>query len=304
MDQACSSLACYNPDHGHPVGGGSYWYDGFGKLTDQIRNIFKAGSDAMLAGEGSAEDWMPLLDDFLTLQPSFERYSGVGKSEPIPLFQAVYHDYAMTYGSYSSLVYPPYDELWPKEFRPSNAETLLPEEFNMQFRMEQARAFIWGMQPTLANYHSFLFDKRKAEMEFLVDLIKTRYNALDYLLNGEMVALPEIPSVKMIIPISKISIYVGRKEDKVTRYEKEVNTVYAGSWLSKDGNLGIAVSNIADKAAEVVFTVDSGRYGIPVSGQVSLITAEGKSPLGTYADKGEFRCSVPARSNVVIELTK
>lgn len=304
MDQACSSIACYNPDHGHPVGGGSYWYDGFGKLTDQIRSIFEPGRDAMLAGEGSAEDWMPVLDDFLTLQPSFERYSGVGNSEPIPLFQAVYHDYAMTYGSYSSLVYPPYDELWPKEFSPANAETLLPEEFNMQFRMEQARAFIWGMQPTLANYHSFLFDKRKAEMEFLVDLIKTRYNALDYLLYGEMVELPDIPSAKITVPISKISIYVGRKEDKVTRYEKEVNTVYAGSWLSRDGGLGIAVSNIADEDAVISLTVDSEKRGIPASGNVNVITAGGKVPAGTYSDKGVFNYTLPARSNAVIEFVK
>ena len=120
MDQACSGMACYNPDHGHPVGGGSYWHEGFVKLTDQIRSTFQEGADAVLAGEGSAEDWIPVLDDFLTLEPSYERYSGVTNREPIPLFQAVYHEYAITYGSYSSLVYPPYDEMWPKEFRPVN----------------------------------------------------------------------------------------------------------------------------------------------------------------------------------------
>ena len=304
MDQACSSLLCYDPDHGHSLGGGSYWVDGFGKLTSQIRGTFADWTDPMLAGEGSAEDWMPLLDDFLTLDPSRERYQGVTNAEPIPLFQAIFHDYAMTYGSYSSLVYPPYDELWPKEFNPSNAETLLPEEFNMQFRMEQARAFVWGMQPTLANCHSFLFDKRKAEMEFLVDLIKTRYNALDYLLYGVLKALPELPSTQMTIPISKISIYVGRAGDKVTRYEKKVNTLYSGAWLSKEGGLGIAVSNIADEAGEVSLKVNAAEYGIPASGNVYLITASGKSSLGTYSDGGEIKVPVPARSNLVIEFAR
>lgn len=304
MDQACMNLVCYDPDHGHTLGGGNYWWDGFGKLTRQIRDVFTDGSDAMLAGEGSAEDWIPLLDDFLTLESSHERYQGVGNVEPIPLYQAVYHDYAMTYGSYSSLVYPPYDELWPKEFYPANAETLLPEEFNMQFRLEQARSFIWGMQPTLANYHSFLYDKRKSEMDFLEDLVKTRYNALDYLLYGRFMGLPEFDSKEVTIPISKVSIYAGRTGDMVTRYEKTIRTLLAGAWLSRKGNLGIAVTNISDEDAEINFTVDAGKYGIPASGSVNLISSGGKESLGHYSEHGEVKCSVPAGRSYVIELSK
>ena len=304
MDQACNSMACYDPDHGHTLGGGNYWREGFGKLTDQIRGTFPEGSDAILAGEGSAEDWLPVLDDFLTLQPSHERYSGVGKSEPVPLFQAVYHDYAITYGSYSSLVYPPYDELWPKEFYPANSETLLPEEFNMQFRMEQARSFTWGMQPTLANYHSFLFEKRKSEMEFLMDLIRTRYNSLGYLLHGRFMGIPGLESEEITIPISKVSIYAGRKGDTVTRYEKTINTLFSSAWLDKEGNLGVAVSNILDFPAEVVLRIDPKQYGIPASGSINMITSEGKKPFGSYSEGGDFRFQLPARSNCVIEFTK
>ena len=99
MDKACMSMACYDPAHGHTLGGGNYWWDGFRKLTGQIRDTFGPGSDAMLAGEGSAEDWIPLLDDFLTLDPSRERYAGIGNSEPIPFFQAIYHDYLIGFPS-------------------------------------------------------------------------------------------------------------------------------------------------------------------------------------------------------------
>ena len=304
MDQACNGMPCYDPNHGHPVGGGSTWRDGFGMLTDQIRGTFKDRKDVMLGGEGSAEDWIPILDDFLTLQASQERYGGVGKTEPIPLFVAIYHDYAMVYGSYSSLVYPPYDELWTKEFRPANAETLLPEEFNMQFRMEQARSFTWGMQPTLANYHSFLFDKRKAEMEFLVNLVKTRYNALPYLLYGELIDFPQMRTKEVTIPISKISIYAGRKGDVMTRFEKKVPTLYSAAWRSKEGNVGVAVSNISDEAAEVAFTVDAARYGLPKAGAINLIKADKKMTIGQYVDQYQVVYTIAPRSNVVIELAK
>ena len=304
MDQACSGMACYNPDHGHPVGGGSYWHEGFVKLTDQIRSTFQEGADAVLAGEGSAEDWIPVLDDFLTLEPSYERYSGVTNREPIPLFQAVYHEYAITYGSYSSLVYPPYDEMWPKEFRPSNSETLLPEEFNLQFRMEQARAFTWGMQPTLANYHSFLFETRKNEMEYLVDLLKTRYNALDYLLYGSFVDIVDFPSVQLTIPMSRVSIYAGRTGKTVTRCEKQISTVFSAAWRSRQGNLGIAISNIADEPAEVVFKVEAEKYGLPGKGTVSMISASGKEARGQYAEGDEIICQIPPRSNRVLEFAE
>ena len=304
MDQACMSKACYNPDHGHTLGGGDYWWNGFRKLTEQIRGNFGDGADAMLTGEGSSEDWMRLLDLFMTLEPSWERYRGVSRSEPVPLFQAVYHDYAMSYGSYSSLVYPPYDELWPREYRPANAETLLPEEFNMQFRMEQARAFTWGMMPTLANYHSFLFDERKQEMDYLTDLIKTRYNALDYLLYGQMKAIQGIPSEKKKIPVSKVSIYAGRMGDTVTKQEMEVSTLYSSAWLSKDGNLGVAITNIADEPQEVSIKVEAGKYGIPSAGKVNLITSGGKVPYGEYSDGVSLHYTVPPRSNAVLEFVK
>ncbi|MCL4695073.1 MAG: hypothetical protein KJ060_21500, partial [Candidatus Hydrogenedentes bacterium] len=38
MDQACSSLACYDPSHGHPLGGGTYWMEGFKALEGDIRD--------------------------------------------------------------------------------------------------------------------------------------------------------------------------------------------------------------------------------------------------------------------------
>ena len=37
MDQACLSLACYDPAHGHRLGGGTYWIEGFRQLAQDIR---------------------------------------------------------------------------------------------------------------------------------------------------------------------------------------------------------------------------------------------------------------------------
>ena len=44
MDQACSSLACYDPAHGHPLGGGAWWMKGFQTLENDIRQRCAAAS--------------------------------------------------------------------------------------------------------------------------------------------------------------------------------------------------------------------------------------------------------------------
>ncbi len=156
MDQACRSRLCFDESHGHPIGGGNYWVQHFGKLTDQIRSKIAKTNNSVLAGEDCGETFLPYLDLMMTLQVSRERYSGVSSTETIPFFQAVYHQYGITYGSYSSLVTPPFEELWPKEHAPDLQEQPLDDVFDQQFLMEQARGFVWGMQPTFANYHEFL----------------------------------------------------------------------------------------------------------------------------------------------------
>src|SRR5438093_12380784 len=104
MDQAVQSLVCWDPTHGHPVGGGNYWMGGFRALATQIRAAVQPGRPVLLAGEGAGEPWLPELDLMLTLQVSQERYTDPGSGwEPIPFFQAVYHAYGVTYGNYSSL---------------------------------------------------------------------------------------------------------------------------------------------------------------------------------------------------------
>ena len=249
MDEACLGLRCYDPSHGHGIGGGNYWVEDFNGLSSRIRH--QAGR-TVLAGEGSGEDWIPSLDLFLTLGVSRERYIG-GDAEPIPLFQAVYHGYAITFGSYSSLVYPPFDEKWPAEFRPDGCETLLPDRYNLQFRMEQARALVYGMQPTIANYHAFLDRARSREMDFALLLARTRMQYLDYLLYGSMERVPEmaIPTTKA--DISKVSIYAARDGKSAPQITKEIPLLYTGMWKSPEGRLALFIVNIGDEPQSVSF---------------------------------------------------
>jgi hypothetical protein len=106
----------------------------------------------------------------LSLQVSKERYAAPDGWETIPFFHAVYHPYAILFGNYSSLTMPPYDELWPAEFAPKEPLKLLDRSYSTQFCLEQARAFVWGQQPTIANFTSTQLKTRAAEIDYLLHL--------------------------------------------------------------------------------------------------------------------------------------
>lgn len=305
LDQSCQSKACYSTEHGHPVGGGNAFVEGHLKLFDQIREALKDHPyDApALSGEYASEYWMRHLDIGLPLQAGQERMSGKkNRGEIIPLFPSVYHEFQVCYGNFSMLVTPPYDEKWPAEFRPSDTETLLPDEFDRQFMMEQARSFVWGIQPCIANFHDFLFEKKPQAMGFLTDMVKTRYQALDYLLYGTYVRGPEFPLYEEEIPICGLNTYV-KGDDRLLRSEKVVPTLYSSAWKAEDGSLGIALANISDEARELEFSLDPSCYGLSSQGEVSVITSTGQPYLlQTYDGVTPVKVRIPERSTFVLSI--
>ena len=212
----------------------------------------------------------------------------------------MYHDYAITFGSYSSLVYPPFDERWPAELRPEGCETLLPERFNLQFRMEQARALVYGMQPSIANYHAFLDEARSREMDFALLLARTRMRYLDYLLYGMMEQVPAMTVPTAQADISKVSIY-ARDGQSAARITKEIPLLYTGMWRSPEGGLALFIVNIGEESLPVVFSFDPAEYGLPTTCQ-ALLTSESGSEVIARTSEGPLNVSatLPARSIRII----
>jgi len=303
MDQACFSILCYDRSHGHSVGGGNYWLNNFAELTEQIRSVFLENRNVFLAGEGVSEAWLPYLDAFLTLQVSMERYAGDSGWEPIPFFQAVYHQYAITYGNYSSLLVPPYDSLWPKEYAPKDPLALLDKKYGKQFLMEQARSFVWGLQPTISNYQSFLTLERKKEMDYLFDLAKVRNNGLKYLSEGQFERSPELSFPKETIDMSRLSIYAGKTGNTVSSFRKLADMVYSGTWKSEDNQLGIAIASISDADVPLSLRMNTDEYGLHSSGRINMIDSNGKRLVTEYSNgKIQIDLNLKPRQVCIIEI--
>lgn len=263
MDQTCNHYLCYNPDHGHTVGGGNYWVKSHHKLIAQIREKC-AENNPILTGEGSGEDWISHLDGFLTIQGSRERMYGLNTSEIVPLFNAVYHEYAITYGNFGGFTYPPYDEFWPKEFRAPNTETLLPVKYNTQLRMEQARTFVWGIQPMIVNYHAFARKARPVEMRYIAELVAKRKQYKDYLQYGTMLRAPKFADdYSKEIDIAQMSTYGYKNEGtNLFPHKKVVPMLYSSAWRNQEGNILLALTNISEEKKVTSFTINLDEMGL------------------------------------------
>jgi hypothetical protein len=301
MDQACSSLACYDPNHPHPPGGGTFWMDGFRRLSQDIRGRTRMAKAVVLAGEGCGESWLPYLDLMLSLQVSKERYAGTNGWETIPFFNAVYHSHAITFGNYSSLTMPPYDELWPAEFAPREPLKLLDTNFSKQFRLEQARAFVWGQQPTIANYLPGQWVERRAEIGYLIQLARLRSTAAKYLLEGTFLRPPGLGVAEETFPFSRLSIYAGQ-QGGLRVFQSKSALALAGAWRAPDGDVALALASISDEPLKVAFDVDAKSWGM-VGASAWLSTAtRARQPLGhVTGDSFPVRLTLPAQGAALLE---
>jgi len=312
MDQACDSMPCYDLSHGHAIGGGRYWLEGFRLLSADIRERANQipprggqggvrresnGNPIALTGEGCCEAWLPYLDVMLTLQVSKERYSApTDPWEPIPFFHAVYHSVATTYGSYSSLTMPPYDDLWPKESAPKEPLALLDRKFSHQFYLEQARAFVWGQQPTLANFLPNQFADRAEELDYIMRIAKVRHLAKQYLERGEFLRPPQLNVATATSPFSRLSIYAGQGEH-LTEFSKTHSLALATAWRASDGNIGIAIASLADESLSVVLAWNANEYHMPSRGNLSRIDESGNSIIQSFQSPPSSQTlTLPARA--------
>ncbi len=301
MDQAVLSLIDWTPGHDHPVGGGNYWMQGFRDLAKDLRA--RGGAGRGFAGEGGGESWLPDLDAFLTLQVSQERYADPASGwEVIPMFQAAYHPYALTYGTYGSLTLPPYDDLWPKEKRPATAMQLLDEKFVRQFHLEQARMFVWGMQPTIANFLPEQLAARRREMDYFGRLARLRYGLREFFQAGEFLRAPHIAVPEVDLLLSRISIYAARLGGP-TEAHIATPEVLSGAWRAPDGRVAVALAGINLEPVEATVTLDPAQWGLPANTRLVRRDEGGATELGSLrAGAQEIVVPVGILEAVVLEL--
>jgi hypothetical protein len=237
----------------------------------------------------------------LSLQVSRERYAAPDGWETIPFFHAVYHAYGVTYGNYSSLTLPPYDDLWPAEFAPREPLKLLERKFSRQFLLEQARAFVWGQQPTVANFRPSHLRERAEEMEYVMRLATIRHAATKYLLRGTWLRPPELRAPEAVLDLSRLSIYAGQ-HNSLKSFQQKRPLVLAGAWRAPDGAVGIALASIADEPIPLNFKVDSTEYQTRRRAKIFRVDQNGRKEVGRLNAASQFALVLSARDACLLEI--
>ena len=168
LDQVSCSLPqpCHDASHGHPLGGGEFWTQGYRELMKPIHEDAVRRGTA-LTSECAAAPYMDSFDAFLTWIENTPK--------DVPLLSAVYSGYALYFGSIQS-----------------------KKDSLDSYCALQARMFLWGFQ--LGWSGTLLMNKGKEEyVEFTRKLCRARLDNLDCFLYGELVGelipIGEVPMV-------------------------------------------------------------------------------------------------------------
>ena len=148
LDQVASYNAtlCFDPSHGHPVGGGTWWGEAYHQMIRQLRS--QVGDDSILTSESCCEIYGDVFDLFLVLDTtsmSDTSLAGWLYSEPVPLFNMLYGAHMLTYGSVCRL-----------------SDTLPQFEFHL------TRNTLWGILPSVEGFSLEEMEEPAAEPYFAV----------------------------------------------------------------------------------------------------------------------------------------
>ena len=221
----CASYRlCFNPSHGHPVGGGSWWADGYRAFLKREHDRY-AQKNIALTTEGTAECYMDVCDGQLVVTAA--------SGEDVPFFPAVYSGYAIYFGTRQSA---------RKAFDPT-------------FAM-MAREFTWGVVNGWSDdWYPNRWGTEKRTAEAAVAFARARERNRDVFVYGTLE-----DELRPIEPIQRRSF--EWKHTWIKRCSTgEVAVVTGTWWKDRSGKSVLSAVNITDDPQTVKFRVPDRKNG-------------------------------------------
>lgn len=221
---AAGPVLCFDKSHGHPLGGGGWWVDGYRKMLKKVQNVaHSTGGDMVITTECAAEPFMDGVDAFLTWIKPDDR--------EIPMMTAVYSGYSIYFAS-------------PAWF----------EHGDRAWIMAQGRAFLWGYQNGWMGLELFNPEHAK-KAAFLKKVGQYCVAAKKFLAFGELVDLVE--------PTKPVQSITERWPDHGNNpRDATLASVQGSVWKAEDGTLGIFLVNYLEKDNKIEFAIDPTKYGV------------------------------------------
>ncbi|MDD2708749.1 MAG: DUF6259 domain-containing protein [Verrucomicrobiae bacterium] len=220
LDQVGSSPAvgCYNPKHGHPLGGGHWWTPSLREYVAEVRK--KLDGKTILCTEGASEICAGCIDACLMCNSTADRL--------VPLYSAVYGGFRITFGRYFT----------PSDF--TNIEA---------FVSKLSQMFHFGAQLGWLDPKVVEFEK---PMTYLRGLAAFRKRLHAYLVCGELLDEPlDCPGV----PSHQVKWQLVPWEPKIATVD--VPGVMRSTWRAEDGSIAILLTNLRGTPQRVRFSYDA-----------------------------------------------
>ena len=165
IDQIAAEKAelCFDATHGHPLGGGGFWLDGYRRMASGIRQA--VGPEPILTTECN---WEGCAADFDALL-SWHRFG----DELVPMFPAVYAGLARLFGCQFS----------PQDLTQNGGES---------FARRMAMLFVWGGQLGWGDLTPLLEPSQKTLCDYFVRLCRARQSYADLFASGRMLRPPQV----------------------------------------------------------------------------------------------------------------
>ena len=244
LDQVASfnAMLCFDENHPHPRGGGSWWNDSYHTLLGKVRE--RMGKDRIMTTESCCETYVDVFDLFLILDINFQHNAFAamtdGNVEQVPLFPMIYGDYALSYGCICCFT--------------NEAK---------QFEYNFIRNILWGIIPSVEAGTAEQIAAGKDHIEAMkrgVDFYKANENILFY---GRPVELPQYTCTG-----SWNVDWVARDEQqKLHPYTQEGPAIYAVIWEDTKGEHYLLAYNYSPDSQKM--TLNGREYTVAGKGFLS-----------------------------------
>jgi len=268
---------CFDKSHGHPLGGGHYWHTGFRDMMKKIREDFKhKNRDVAFTTELMAEPLIPSFDGVLMCT--------IDSDILIPLFNAVYGEYILTFGR---------EERW--------------EDWEQDgcFENRESEAFCFGFQ--LGRYPGARGSSENFELEpnyiertgFFKELVKARIAGAKYIVYGMMMKPLNLDNIPTVSLEGSYKVFGGKAAVKPV--------VYNSVWKDETGKIGLVFVNSSKEDVNVSYKIDPNDYGLnrAKAFTISKFYPSESNLRETYEYKSTVRSDVvKAKSVLILEINQ
>lgn len=267
LDQIAAAfpVQCMDSSHGHPLGGGHWWVDGYNRMLQRIRQ--SVPRDVVFTSESNSEAYMKYMNGALVWNWQSENM--------VPAYPVVYSGAVQWLGR--NYAY--------KDISEANINTGL--------RMKAGQEFAWGSQMGWFPADLMLKLARPESRKFLTDVIEQRHKIRKYFYAGEML---RPPFLKGNIP-NLTADWQWEGQGNVT-----YPGVFSSAWkLATDRRMIFILCNASEVPVDISFKFDPAEYGIDTKSYKVADNID--SPVKELSGKQALQLQLPALTPVVVEVS-